>query len=86
MDEPLLISLLILAAASWGVFIVAGIALVGKRSPDVSLFRLWFDGMRWFRPETFRPEARGLWYVFLGGFVAFFACILAVALLHLLFV
>jgi hypothetical protein len=64
--------LLGLAAAAWCVAVVAGLALIRYRRPDIPLLQLWFGGWRWFRRATFRPDATPLWRLFIGA-----ACLFA---------
>ena len=84
--SPLDIGLLVIAAGAWGVAIVAGFMLVRQRRAEISLWRLAFDGLRWFRRDTFRPEAAPTWRAFMAGWVVFMACVVAVALRTLLLV
>jgi hypothetical protein len=84
MADAITIVFLVIAVAGWTVAIVAALALVPKRRADISLLRLCFDGMRWFKRDTFRPEAQPLWRAFLAGWLVFFAGLVAVALRTLL--
>lgn len=80
MDDPIAIALLVIAASAWCVAVFSALALVSKRRADISFMRLWFDGMRWFKRDTFRPEAAATWRLFIWGWVVFIACVIAVAL------
>jgi hypothetical protein len=73
--------LLIVAAAAWVSAVVAGLLLlVRHRRAGLSLAPLWFDGARWFRRDTFAPEAAGLHRVFVAAAVVFALALVAVAL------
>ena len=80
MVDDLDVGLLIVAVGAWGIAIFSGLTLLRRRRAGLSLLGLWFDGLRWFRRDTFRPEAATTWYVFIGGWAAFLACVVAVAL------
>jgi uncharacterized iron-regulated membrane protein len=79
MPDAIDISLLIIAAGAWCLALVAGVALLRYRRQDISLLRLWFDGARWFRRDTFRPEAAPAWRLFIGGAIVFAVCLAIVA-------
>jgi hypothetical protein len=84
MDDPITVVLLVIGAAAWAVAIGAGLALARHRRADISLLRLWFDGLRWFKRDTFRPEAAPLWRVFVASWLVLLACFVGVALRDLL--
>ena len=82
--DAITVALFIVGAIGWCIAMGAAIALVRKRRGDISLLRLWFDGMSWFRRDTFRPEGDRLWRVFVAGWLLCAAAFAGVVLRSLL--
>ena len=78
--DSLDVVLLAVGAAAWCTAVVTALFLARKRRADISLLRLWFDGARWYRRDTFRPEGMRLWRLFVGAGVVSATCLVIVGL------
>jgi hypothetical protein len=80
----LIYAALAVSAAAWLVAAISAIQLWGLRADDYSGWDLVWNGMAWFRVDTFKPVAAPLHSRFLWAFMAFFAGLLAAAALLIL--
>ena len=69
---------------AWVVAAASAIELWALRSDDYSGWDLAWDGMAWFRADTFKPVAAAVHKRFLRAFLAFFAGLFAAAALLIL--
>ena len=67
------------AVAAWTMAVVTVIRLSHRRSGRLSLGAMAVRGMAWFDARNFQPEAAGLVRNFRMAFVAFFVCVLGLA-------
>jgi len=72
------------AGIAWLVALVTCIQLFRMRLDDIGGWELAFNGMAWFRADTFKPIARPLHRRFLLAFAAFFAAVLVMVLFTIL--
>jgi hypothetical protein len=70
---------LAVSVAAWFVAAISAIQLWGLRTDDYSGWDLAWDGMAWFRADTFKPLAAPVHTRFLWAFMAFFAGLFAAA-------
>lgn len=76
--------LVALAFASWVVALFSGIRMFGMLSGRLSSGAMLLRGIEWFNAENFKPEAAGTRLMFIRAFVAFFICVLAIAIIAML--
>lgn len=72
------------AFASWAVALISGIRMFGLLSGRLSASAMMFRGVEWFNAANFKPEAAPTRQMFIRAFVAFFVCVLAIAVLSML--
>lgn len=72
------------AFASWAVALISGIRMFGLLSGRLSASAMMFRGVEWFNAANFKPEAAPIRRTFIGAFIAFFICVLAIAALSIL--
>jgi hypothetical protein len=72
------------AFASWIVALVSGIRMIGMLNGRLSAGAMMFRGIEWFNAANFKPEAAPIRRMFIGAFIAFFVCVLAIAVLSVL--
>ena len=75
---------LAVSVAAWLVTAASAVQLWGLRADDFSGWDLAWDGMAWFRADTFKPVAASVHARFLRAFIAFFVGLFAVAALLIL--
>jgi len=80
----LLYVLLACALASWLVALISGIRMMGMLNGRLSAGALMFRGIEWFNAANFKPEAAPIRRMFVRGFIAFFVCVLAIAVVAIL--
>ena len=67
------------AVLAWGAAVVTIIGLIRYRRPDLSLGRLAVSGHLFFRSDSFRPEAAGLWRRLVTCVGVFLCAVIALA-------
>lgn len=72
------------AFASWLVALISGIRMMGMLNGRLSAGAMVFRGVEWFNAANFRPEAAPIRLMFVRAFIAFFVCVLAIAILAIL--
>ena len=72
------------AVVAWLVALVTCVQLFRLRLDDISGWDMAFNGMVWFRADTFKPVARPLHRRFLLAFAAFFAAVIVMVLFTIL--
>lgn len=72
------------ALVSWLVALVSGIRMMGMLNGRLSTAAMMFRGVEWFNPANFKPEAAPIRLMFVRAFIAFFVCVLAIAILAIL--
>lgn len=72
------------AVVAWLVALVTCLQLYRLRLDDISGWELAFNGMAWFRADTFKPYARPLHRRFLVAFATFFAAVIVMVLFSIL--
>ena len=75
------VALGVVAAIAWGTAALAVIGLIRYRRPELSLGRLSVSGHLFFRRDTFRPEAAGLWRRMVTSACVFLCTVIALAVL-----
>lgn len=72
------------ALVSWLVALISGIRMMGMLNGRLSAGAMLFRGVEWFNAANFKPEAAPIRRMFVRAFVAFFVCVLAIAILGIL--
>lgn len=72
------------ALVAWLVVLVSGIRMFGMLNGRLSSGALMFRGAEWFNAANFKPEAAPIRQMFIRAFIAFFVCVLAIAVLSIL--
>ena len=84
MMKYILYLLVALAFASWLVALISGIRMFGMLNGRLSAGAMMFRGIEWFNAENFKPEAAGPRLMFIRAFIAFFICVLALAVVAMI--
>lgn len=69
------------ALVSWLVALISGIRMMGMLNGRLSAGAMMLRGIEWFNAANFKPEAAPVRLMFVRAFIAFFVCVLAVAIL-----
>lgn len=72
------------AFASWLVALISGVRMMGMLNGRLSVGAMVFRGIEWFNAANFKPEAAPIRLMFVRGFIAFFVCVLALAVVSIL--
>jgi hypothetical protein len=72
------------ALISWLVALFSGIRMFGMLSGRLSSSAMMFRGVEWFNAANFKPEAAPVRQMFVRAFIAFFICVLGIAVLSIL--
>ncbi|MBM3622092.1 MAG: hypothetical protein FJX20_15530 [Alphaproteobacteria bacterium] len=72
------------ALVSWLAALISGIRMMGMLNGRLSAGAMMFRGVEWFNAANFKPEAAPIRRMFVRAFVAFFVCLLAIAVLSIL--
>lgn len=72
------------ALVSWLVALVSGIRMMGMLNGRLSAGAMMFRGVEWFNAANFKPEAAPIRLTFVRAFIAFFVCVLVIAVLAIL--
>ncbi len=72
------------AVAAWVVALVSGIRMMGMLNGRLSAGAMMFRGIEWFNAANFKPEAAPIRRMFVRAFIAFFVCVLAIAVVSIL--
>ena len=72
------------ALAAWLVALISGIRMFGMLNGRLSSGALLFRGIEWFNAANFKPEAAPTRQMFVRAFIAFFICVLAIAVVSIL--
>lgn len=73
-----------IALVSWLVALVCGIRMFSMLSGRLPASAMMFRGVEWFRAANFKSEAAPTRQMFIRAFIAFFVCVLAIAVLAML--
>ncbi len=68
------------AAAAWAMAVVTAVRLSRRLSGRLSLGAMAVRGVAWFDTRNFQADAAGLVRILRLAFVAFFICIIAIAI------
>jgi hypothetical protein len=71
------------AFASWLVALISGIRMMGMLNGRLSAGAMMFRGIEWFNAANFKPEAAPIRQMFIRAFIAFFVCVLGIAVLSI---
>ncbi|MBL8675012.1 MAG: hypothetical protein IPK81_14870 [Rhodospirillales bacterium] len=71
------------AVAAWFTALYAFISLAGKLSGRKSLGAMLFSGIAWFDARNFKAEAAPARRLLVRAFVAFFICVVALAVVSM---
>ncbi len=72
------------ALVSWLAALISGIRMFGMLNGRLSAGAMMFRGIEWFNAANFKPEAAPIRLMFVRAFIAFFVCVLAIAVLAIL--
>jgi ABC-type polysaccharide/polyol phosphate export permease len=72
------------AFASWLIALLSGIRMFGLLSGRLPASAMMFRGIEWFNAANFKPEAAPVRRTFTRAFIAFFICVIAIAVLAML--
>lgn len=72
------------ALVSWLAAVISGIRMMGMLNGRLSAGAMMFRGVEWFNPANFKPEAAPIRLMFVRAFIAFFVCVLGLAVASIL--